>query len=168
MALHGWGQPMSIYNIASELGIGATGLSLNDSRVRNLLGQPGGAINISNAYGKSNMSRLTIGRYDNSGRTYLGFQSGSPIANWGAWSGEPTPQGNLVSLFIQRWSAYDNKIILQTNNMMVTTMPVLFQIAGQSFTFNCRTNDLSGVAIPNTMSDLWLANVGGVCLVKCG
>lgn len=54
MAIHGWGTPVSIYEVAVELGIGATGLSLNDSRVRTLLGNPSGAVYMSNAYGKSN------------------------------------------------------------------------------------------------------------------
>ena len=40
-------------DIATELGISATGLSLNDSRVRALLGKPSGAISLSDAYGKS-------------------------------------------------------------------------------------------------------------------
>ncbi len=54
MAIHGWGIPIGMNEIAAELGIGATGLSLNDSRVRTLLGNPSGAVYMSNAYGKSN------------------------------------------------------------------------------------------------------------------
>ncbi|MFA7258067.1 MAG: hypothetical protein WC013_00965 [Aeromonas bestiarum] len=158
---------ISIAQVATELGIGAAGLSLNDSRVRNLFGKPSGIIRMSDGHGKSNMDRMTIGRYDNSGRSYLGYQGASPTgANFGAYSGTPTSYGSVVSLIIQRWSAYDNKILLQTNNLQVQPCSINFQLAGQSFTFAVKTNDSYGTAIPNTMSDLFLANVGGVCLVK--
>lgn len=60
MAIHGWGQPVTIYQIAVELGIQAQGLSLGDGRVRNLLGNPTGAVYMSNAYGKSNGYSGTI------------------------------------------------------------------------------------------------------------
>ncbi len=59
MALHGWGQAMSIAHVATELGISPIGLSLGDSRVRNLLGDTG-AVYLSNAYGKSNAYTSTI------------------------------------------------------------------------------------------------------------
>ena len=45
---------ISIAQVATELGIGATGLSLNDSRVRNLFGKASGIISMSDGRGKSN------------------------------------------------------------------------------------------------------------------
>ncbi|WP_323894931.1 hypothetical protein [Aeromonas caviae] len=45
---------ISIAQVATELGIGATGLSLNDSRVRNLFGKASGIIRMSDGHGKSN------------------------------------------------------------------------------------------------------------------
>lgn len=45
---------ISIAQVATELGIGATGLSLNDSRVRTLCSKPSGAISLADARGKSN------------------------------------------------------------------------------------------------------------------
>lgn len=45
--------PISMAMVASELGISATGLSLNDSRVRNLAGIPSGSISFANLRGKS-------------------------------------------------------------------------------------------------------------------
>lgn len=44
---------MSLSMIAAELGIAATGLSLNDSRVRQLAGKPTGAISLADFYGKT-------------------------------------------------------------------------------------------------------------------
>ncbi len=166
MALHGWGQPMSIAHIAAELGISPNGLGLGDARVRALLGDQG-AVYMSNAYGKSDLDRLTIGRYDNSGRTYIGYQSASPTgANFGAYAGKPTAQGVITQLIIQHWSQYDNKIICSTNTAVKQPINLMFQIAGQTFNFKVTTNDQNGVAIPNAMYDLWLINLGKVCLVK--
>jgi hypothetical protein len=45
--------PISMSQVAAELGISATGLSLNDSRVRALAGKPSGAISMNDLHGKS-------------------------------------------------------------------------------------------------------------------
>lgn len=45
--------PISMSDIAAELGISAQGLSLGDSRVRALAGKPSGPISFSDLYGKS-------------------------------------------------------------------------------------------------------------------
>lgn len=45
--------PISMAMIANELGISASALSLNDSRVRNLAGRPSGPIGFSDLHGKS-------------------------------------------------------------------------------------------------------------------
>ena len=45
--------PISMSQVAAELGISATGLSLNDSRVRALAGKPSGAISFADLLGKS-------------------------------------------------------------------------------------------------------------------
>lgn len=168
MALPSSGQ-IFMSQIAQELGIDATGLTLNDSRVRDLAGKPSGPVWFSDFWGKSAMSQLTIGRYDNSGRSYLGFQGASPIgANYGVLRGTKTPQGDCVALYIQRWSQYDNKIIFQTNNLYVAAVPITFQLAGMTFNYTVKSNDMNGFAIPNTMSDLFISNQGKVCLVKFG
>lgn len=44
--------------IAAELGISASGLNLNDSRVRALAGKPSGPISYSDLRGKSSFSRV--------------------------------------------------------------------------------------------------------------
>ena len=44
---------ISLSMIATELGLAATGLSLNDSRVRSLAGKPTGAVSFSDFYGKT-------------------------------------------------------------------------------------------------------------------
>lgn len=84
MALQGWGSPISIYQIAVELGIGATGLSLNDSRVRTLLGNTSGAVYMSNAYGKSNnySGTLTVGNRGTQSGCYR--PNSSSGWSWGA------------------------------------------------------------------------------------
>lgn len=53
-------------NIATELGIGAGGLNLNDGRVRTLAGNGGGAISFSSLYGKSNYTPMAISTSINS------------------------------------------------------------------------------------------------------
>jgi hypothetical protein len=45
--------PISMSQIAAELGISATGLSLGDSRVRALAGKPTGALSFLDLYGKT-------------------------------------------------------------------------------------------------------------------
>ncbi|MBL0603828.1 hypothetical protein JD542_18510 [Aeromonas dhakensis] len=163
MAIHGWGTPVSIYEIAVELGIGATGLSLNDSRVRTLLGNPSGAVYMSNAYGKSNGMQLTIGQYNDSGRLHLGFRSGI----CGGLNPASSDYGVVTQLYILRWSQYDNKIIITTNSGRVDDFNITFTLAGQTFTYPVSSNDArSAQPIPNAMSDLFLANVGKVCQVK--
>lgn len=49
---------ISINDIATELGVSVTGLSLNDSRCRNLAGIASGGISLSSFYGKSNLAGL--------------------------------------------------------------------------------------------------------------
>lgn len=151
---------ISLWQIAQELNVPIEGLSLGDQRVRDLLGDQD-AVYMSNAYNKSAMNTMTIGRWDNSGRTYLGYQGASPTGtNYGGWMGNATPYGIVKTLIIQRWSQYDNKIILQTNNMYQSPAVCTFIIQGQTFTFTVKTNDLNGFSIPNTMSDLFMVNTG--------
>ncbi|MGU5716890.1 hypothetical protein [Aeromonas taiwanensis] len=107
MAIHGWGTPVSIYEVAVELGIGATGLSLNDSRVRTLLGNPSGAVYMPNAYGKSNnyVGSLVVGN--------SGLMSGAYRANASSgWSyGSLTPSaayGVPILQFAWTVDRYDN------------------------------------------------------------
>lgn len=56
---------ISIYDVAVELGISASGLNLNDSRVRTLAGLPSGTISFANLQGKtgppSQVNTLDIG-----------------------------------------------------------------------------------------------------------
>lgn len=52
--------PISMAMIANELGISSYGLSLNDSRVRNLAGRPSGTISFSDLRGKSAYTPMTL------------------------------------------------------------------------------------------------------------
>lgn len=52
---------ISMSQVAAELGVAATGLSLNDTRVRTLAGVPSGAISMSNLHGKSSFVAPTMG-----------------------------------------------------------------------------------------------------------
>lgn len=52
--------PISMYMVAEELGISIYDLSLNDSRVRNLAGIPSGPISLSDLYGKSAYTPMTL------------------------------------------------------------------------------------------------------------
>lgn len=48
--------PITMAQVAAELGISASGLSLGDSRVRNLAKRPSGSISFADLYGKSPFS----------------------------------------------------------------------------------------------------------------
>lgn len=51
---------ISMSQVATELGISATGLNLNDSRVRTLAGIPSGSISLNALHGKSNFPPLSV------------------------------------------------------------------------------------------------------------
>lgn len=55
---------ISMDMVADELGISASGLSLNDSRVRNLAGRPSGAISFSDLRGKSAYTPMSLSASD--------------------------------------------------------------------------------------------------------
>ena len=52
--------PITMAQVAAELGISASGLSLNDSRVRQLAGKPSGAISMADLRGKSSVWVATL------------------------------------------------------------------------------------------------------------
>jgi hypothetical protein len=51
---------ITIAQVAAELGISATGLNLNDSRVRTLAGVPSGAISLNNLHGKTQGAVMSV------------------------------------------------------------------------------------------------------------
>ena len=59
--------PITMAMVAAELGISAAGLSLDDSRVRQLAGKPSGTISFSDLLGKSSVVAPTITRGTHSG-----------------------------------------------------------------------------------------------------
>lgn len=52
--------PITMAQVAAELGISASGLSLDDSRVRQLAGKPSGAISFADLLGKSSVWVATL------------------------------------------------------------------------------------------------------------
>lgn len=106
MALHGWGQLMSIAHIAAELGISPNGLGLGDVRVRALLGDQG-AVYMSNAYGKSNNYNATMG-VGNSG-VDSGVYRPNASSGWvyGSFS-DPNCFGVPILSFTWSVDRYDN------------------------------------------------------------
>ena len=82
MALPSSGE-ISMAQVAAELGISATGLTLDDSRVRALAGVPSGAISMWNLLGKQNFVKLNdlpTNQY-NQGNAYLWFQYDGATTN---------------------------------------------------------------------------------------
>ena len=64
--------PISLKDVANELGIGSVGLALGDGRVRALAGAPGGPISLHDLLGKSSYTPITVtvpssAEYDASG-----------------------------------------------------------------------------------------------------
>lgn len=81
--------PISMSQVATELGISATGLSLNDSRVRALAGKPSGAISMADLRGKSAVIRepATGDNYSTSSPTYFVANLNTPSQAQFAWNG---------------------------------------------------------------------------------
>ncbi|MBW3732445.1 hypothetical protein [Aeromonas dhakensis] len=163
MAIHGWGTPVSIYEIAVELGIGATGLSLGDQRVRNLLGDSG-AVYMSNAYGKSNTASLTIG--------YEEYTKFIKIRNWGfkaesgmgALSNGACSQGVCTALYIRRGGDSAPKLHMQTTNGSAAGVGVQIFCGGTVFNYTVPAN--GSIDIPNQMMDIWSSSVGVTIQIK--
>ncbi|HEH9441869.1 TPA: hypothetical protein SIA39_003937 [Aeromonas sobria] len=94
MALPSSGQ-IFMSQIATELGIASTGLSLNDQRVRALAGKPSGPVWFSDFWGKANAYTGTIS-IGNSGTT-SGVYRPNPSSGWvyGSFS-NPTCYGAAI------------------------------------------------------------------------
>lgn len=112
---------ITMAQIAAELGISATGLSLNDSRVRTLAARPSGSISMSDFYGKSSSFNFTVTTSNNGGGLYSMssfFSTYAPIGAQGSISPTdlfgsrlrvvgirsnnfPAPQGLQVDLYIE-------------------------------------------------------------------
>ena len=75
--------PITMAMIAAEIGISASGLSLDDSRVRQLAGKPSGTISFSDLLGKSATWKgsITVGKISNTSYGYSVASAGnlSPV-----------------------------------------------------------------------------------------
>lgn len=148
--------PISMAMVAAEIGISASGLSLNDSRVRQLAGRPSGAISFADLHGKSWIIAPTLwlssvdGSGQSGGRWYIGMfnayfnfgRGGSPStlsatiysgSNW-AWIGGVS--GNRVDV---RNSNYSGRP--QTSYMRVTATNAR---GSASLTYRLEMADLQG------------------------
>lgn len=134
--------PISMSQVATELGISATGLSLNDSRVRALAGKPSGTISMSDLRGKST-SVLTVGSSTPSVTNY-GYYSGL----YGALTNTSRYGGTVTSLSYARWNTvppYVWRIDLRIDNMQSTRPPLTLVIAGASFTFTTTSSGTNAI-----------------------
>lgn len=68
---------LSMSRIASELGIGASGLNLGRATIRSLAGNGGGAISFSSLYGKSNIPQLSVRAVGDNVTAYSNIRGGS-------------------------------------------------------------------------------------------
>lgn len=96
-------------------GVGVNGLSLNDSRVRTLLGNPSGAVYMSNAYGKSNnyVGSFVVG--------YSGWNSGVYRANassgW-AYGGIRTTTGGPLPSAVYSSTTNTNRLYVSLSQFI--------------------------------------------------
>lgn len=115
MALPGSGA-ISMAQVAAELGIPATGLGLNDSRVRALAGKPSGAISMADLHGKSSMWScvITVGKETanaDDGANLYGYSSGpainglDPRTAFGSISRTDSPVGTITHFAVRAFGS---------------------------------------------------------------
>lgn len=90
--------PISMSQVATELGVTSTGINLNQTNVRTLAGRPSGTISMSDLLGKSSAIVFTV--VADSRNTHTGFARLS--LSGGADYGSCTPSriGNLEPMYI--------------------------------------------------------------------
>lgn len=110
MALPGSGA-ISMVQVADELQIPATGLSLGDSRVRSLAGKPDGMISMSDLHGKSSITWHEANYTFVPGRKEKNVVDGS--GGWYGFESGPLGKGSLVS---QTAGSPDIRYILVKDN----------------------------------------------------
>lgn len=97
--------PISMSQVATELGVTASGINLNQTNVRTLAGRPSGTISMSDLLGKSSVIKFTMtaGVPDNIDHKGFGSAlSGPPGQQWGSLT--PTQIGPLIPLFIDSYN----------------------------------------------------------------
>lgn len=114
---------ISLYDVAVELGLSATGLNLNDVRVRELAGKPSGAVSLNDLRGKSSGVDFSLVMSDVGGGVAVGYNS----------------DGSAGSLAPGYYKGY------QIGSIYSAGGQVQFQVAS-GFTFSLLT--IGGVAFP--------------------
>jgi hypothetical protein len=140
--------PISMAQIAAELGISASGLSLNAAGVRSLAGQPSGSVSMSNLRGKSNLPPLTISATDVNairGTNSTGVVGGTSTATASGGSGGYT--------YVWSYASGDDR----WDKSAVTTSSCAFSLSlapnVQVYTvFQCRVTDSGGRTASCTFS----------------
>ena len=121
--------PISIKDIAKELGISEIGLSLGDIRVRTLLGHPSGPVYMSSAYGKSSGWRgtMTIGLLTSNLEDNVGY---NPLTGTGAVSGGGTVNNIDVTPNSVRmqWTKSRNSYLFVTRFGLGTSLSIPVKI----------------------------------------
>lgn len=74
---------ISLNDVATECGIPATGLTMNDARVRFLADKPSGAIAFNNCYSKAFGNTIVAGKFDISINIW-GYDSGNSSGQYGS------------------------------------------------------------------------------------
>lgn len=101
--------PITMAQVAAELGISASGLSLDDSRVRQLAGRPSGSISMSDLLGKSSVWVATfIPARVGSGSWQNGYGEGSGVLSPNVFN------GITIDYLIQY--TIENRLLIRTNN----------------------------------------------------
>ena len=97
--------PISMSQVATELGVTASGINLNQTNVRTLAGRPSGTISMSDLLGKSSVIKftMTVGVPDNIDHKGYGSNLLGPgQVNWGSIT--PTQVGTLIPLQIDSYN----------------------------------------------------------------
>jgi hypothetical protein len=152
---------ISMSQVAAELGISATGLSLNDSRVRSLAGKPSGAISMSDLRGKSASALTSFSAQPTNISTATGtrsatatFNTDGSIALTNSSAGGSTSGGNWYAPNVSSiGSSYWIKVVVNgspgSTSLTGTFGSWLHLSAAQAFTFQNTSATVEGTGSAN-------------------
>lgn len=139
--------PISMSQVATELGVTASGINLNQTNVRTLAGRPSGTISMSDLLGKSSVIKFTMTVGVPTNIDHKGFGSallGPPGESWGSIT--PMQIGTLIPLQVDSYN--DGGGTLGSVSFVIVLQGVLPQntfnsvtILGQTFFTNFSNPD---------------------------
>ena len=133
--------PITMAQVAAEIGISASGLSLNDSRVRQLAGRPSGGISMSDLLGKAweflNLTGVSVTLTARTNPARYNFADMTVgISTNTAWSMSATLLNHTDKLFVKKTGSNTFLVdhIYQRSSRYTVTATVRFTAVGGGIT----------------------------------